>query len=71
MVLFAGARKFKAELHGTFASLCDDPQPQVRATLACGFHEVSSTFKNQLIFFRYHTVLCFRKKKIIPECQVY
>ncbi|XP_011682759.2 serine/threonine-protein phosphatase 4 regulatory subunit 4 isoform X4 [Strongylocentrotus purpuratus] len=48
MVLFAGARKFKAELHGTFASLCDDPQPQVRATLACGFHEVAHLLGNNV-----------------------
>ncbi|XP_072182400.1 serine/threonine-protein phosphatase 4 regulatory subunit 4-like [Diadema setosum] len=46
MVLFAGPRNFKAELHGTFASLCDDPQPQVRATLACGFHEVAHLLGN-------------------------
>ncbi|XP_063958781.1 serine/threonine-protein phosphatase 4 regulatory subunit 4-like isoform X10 [Lytechinus pictus] len=48
MVLFAGARKFKAELHGTFASLCDDPHPQVRATLACGFHEVAHLLGNNV-----------------------
>ena len=42
MVLFAGPRNFKMELHGTFACLCDDPNKCVRVTMASGFHEVSS-----------------------------
>ncbi|XP_071835230.1 serine/threonine-protein phosphatase 4 regulatory subunit 4-like isoform X3 [Apostichopus japonicus] len=41
MVLFAGAKNFKSELHSSFASLCDDPEEQVRISLAKGFHEVS------------------------------
>ncbi|XP_033105382.1 serine/threonine-protein phosphatase 4 regulatory subunit 4-like [Anneissia japonica] len=48
MVLFSGARSFKRELHGTFASLCDDPHPMVRATVANGFHEVAKLLGNNV-----------------------
>lgn len=41
MVLFAGAKNFKSELHSSFASLCDDPEEKVRISLAKGFHEVA------------------------------
>ncbi|XP_072038249.1 serine/threonine-protein phosphatase 4 regulatory subunit 4-like [Amphiura filiformis] len=41
LVLFVGARNFKSDLHGTFTSLCDDPNKSVRITTACGFHEVA------------------------------
>ncbi|XP_071963727.1 serine/threonine-protein phosphatase 4 regulatory subunit 4-like [Antedon mediterranea] len=48
MVLFAGARNFKRELHGTFASLCDDPHPMVRSTIATGFHEIAKLLGNNV-----------------------
>jgi len=40
MVLFIGAKHFKAELLGSFSSLCKDPNPHVRKTVSGGFHEV-------------------------------
>ncbi|XP_038046953.1 serine/threonine-protein phosphatase 4 regulatory subunit 4-like isoform X2 [Patiria miniata] len=49
MVLFAGPRNFKTELHGTFASLCDDPNKCVRVTMASGFHEVAKMLGSNVL----------------------
>ncbi|XP_022081590.1 serine/threonine-protein phosphatase 4 regulatory subunit 4-like isoform X2 [Acanthaster planci] len=49
MVLFAGPRNFKTELHGTFASLCDDPNKCVRITMASGFHEVAKMLGSSVL----------------------
>ena len=40
MVLFVGARNFKAELSSSFSHLCCDPHYLVRRSVAAGFHEV-------------------------------
>ncbi|XP_071784669.1 serine/threonine-protein phosphatase 4 regulatory subunit 4-like isoform X2 [Asterias amurensis] len=49
MVLFAGPRNFKMELHGTFACLCDDPNKCVRVTMASGFHEVAKMLGSSVL----------------------
>ncbi|XP_052767740.1 serine/threonine-protein phosphatase 4 regulatory subunit 4-like isoform X2 [Mya arenaria] len=41
MVMFVGAKSFKAELGTCFSHLCKDPNVEVRKTLSSGFHEIS------------------------------
>ncbi|XP_062568664.1 serine/threonine-protein phosphatase 4 regulatory subunit 4-like [Saccostrea cucullata] len=46
MVLFTGAKQFKADLHVTFSHLCKDPHFIVRKTISSGFHEVCKLLGN-------------------------
>ena len=49
MVLFVGARNFKAELSSTFSQLCCDPHHLVRRSAAAGFHEVRHSQQIELL----------------------
>ena len=40
MVMFVGAKSFKAELGACFSNLCKDPNIEVRKSVSLGFHEV-------------------------------
>lgn len=46
MVMFVGARQFKAELLPTMTLFVEDPNPRVRKTIAHCLHEVADLLGN-------------------------
>ncbi|KAM7299422.1 serine/threonine-protein phosphatase 4 regulatory subunit 4 [Ixodes scapularis] len=42
MVLYVGIQDFESQLLGSLETLCSDPEPAVRATMAAGMHQVIS-----------------------------
>jgi hypothetical protein len=57
MVLFVGARQFKAELLTTMSFFVEDSNPRVRKTIAHSIHEVCAlTFLSILLYQYAHQV---------------
>ncbi|CAN7995477.1 unnamed protein product, partial [Ixodes hexagonus] len=45
MVLYVGVQDFESQLLGSLGTLCSDPEPAVRATVAAGMHQVISQLR--------------------------